>query len=67
MSGPMSRYRKSLAATPGPIMAADLPAVTVDLRGISAYARERGVQPSELTDDEKARFVRARREPAMAS
>lgn len=48
-------------------MAADLPAVTVDLRGISAYARERGVQPSELTDDEKARFVRARREPAMAS
>ena len=53
----MSRYRESLAATPGPIMAKDIPDVRIDLRGLSAYARERGVQPVELSDAEKARFL----------
>ena len=57
MNGLMSRYRESLAQTPGPIMQSDLPSVVVDLRGISAYARERGVQPAQLSDEEKARFV----------
>ncbi len=57
MSGLMSRYRESLAQTPGPIMQDDLPRVIVDLRGISAYARERGVQPAQLSEEEKALFI----------
>ena len=57
MKETMSRYRESLAHTPGPIMAKDIPNVRIDLRGLSAYARERGVQPIDLSEEEKKRFL----------
>ena len=57
MNGLMSRYRESLANTPGPVMAKDIPDVRIDLRGLSAYARERGVQPVDLSEAEKKRFL----------
>ena len=59
MNGLMERYRKSLRETPGPVMAKDIPDVRIDLRGLSAYARGRGVQPAALSDEEKARFISA--------
>lgn len=57
MNGLMSRYKKSLASTPGPVLSKDIPPVRIDLRGLSAYARERGVQPADLKDEEKSAFV----------
>ena len=57
MNGLMSRYRESLAQTPGPVMAKDIPNVRIDLRGLSAYARKRGVQPAELSEEERQRFL----------
>ena len=60
MNGLMSRYKESLAETPGPIMERDLSDVVVDLRGISAYARERGVQPAQLSKEEQERFIFSR-------
>lgn len=57
MSGLMDRYKKSLNETPGPVAAKDIPNVRIDLRGLSSYARERGVQPSMLSDQEKRRFL----------
>ena len=57
MSGLMQRYNESLAQTPGPILPKDLPLVTVDYRGLLSYAKQKGIDPSELSDDEKKRFV----------
>lgn len=57
MNGQMERYRASLAETPGPISLNDCPQVKMDLRGIMAYAREKGVRPADLSHDEKVRFL----------
>ena len=57
MNGRMERYRASLAETAGPVSLRDCPQVKMDLRGLMAYARERGVQPVDLSHDEKVRFV----------
>ena len=56
MSGPMSRYRQIIDEIPDPISIDDIPDVKIDLRGLSAYARERGVQPVELSDEEQNMF-----------
>lgn len=57
MNGPMERYKASLQDTPGPISLKDCPHAKVDLRGLLAYARSAGVQPADLSDEEKRRFV----------
>lgn len=57
MSGPMESYRASLQNTPGPINLEDCPKVKMDLRGLMAYAKEKGVHAADLSDDEKLRFT----------
>lgn len=57
MSGLMQKYNESLAGTPGPVLPKDLPRITVDYRDLLAYAKQKGVEPSALTDGEKNRFV----------
>ena len=57
MSGLMESYRASLQDTPGPISIRDCPKVKMDLRGLMAYAREKGVHTAELSDAEKLRFT----------
>ena len=57
MSGLMQRYNESLEQTPGPVLPKDLPRITVDYRGLLAYARQKGVDPAALSEDEKNRFV----------
>ena len=63
MNGLMKRYRESLARTPGPVLAKDIPDVRIDLRGLSTYAKERGVQPAELSDEEKRCFLSPAKTP----
>lgn len=65
MNGLMKRYRESLARTPGPVLAKDIPDMRIDLRGLSAYAKERGVQPAELSDEEKRRFLSPVKTPVV--
>ena len=38
-------------------MPSQLPVVTINYNGLLKYAEEKGVQPSELTDDEKNQFI----------
>ena len=57
MNGPMDRYRASLAATPGPVSLSECPQVKMDLKGMMAYVKSQGVQPSELSSEDKARYV----------
>ena len=60
MSGLMQRYNESLSQTPGPVLPKDLPRMTVDYRGLLAYAKQKGVEPAELTVEEKEQFIRKR-------
>ena len=46
-----------MAATPGPVLPKDLPDITVDYRGLLAYAAQKGVEPADLTEAEKNRFL----------
>ena len=57
MSGLMQRYNESLAMTPGPVLPKDLPRMIGDYRGLLAYAKQKGVEPSALSDEEKKQFV----------
>ena len=63
MSGLMQKYKESLAQTPGPIRPKDLPKLVVDYRGLIAYAKQKGITPSELTDSEKNQFITKRKDP----
>ena len=52
------KYASLLKEMPAPIMPDQFPAgVKLDLAGLLAYAREKGVHPSELSNAEKNRFV----------
>ena len=53
----MSRYRKSLANTPKPIMPSQLTNAKIDLKGLLAYAKAKNVSPASLTEAEKKRFI----------
>lgn len=57
MNGLMQKYKESLKNTPGPIRLQDLPPMVIDYRGLLAYAKEKGVQPGMLSDEEKNSFV----------
>lgn len=57
MSGLMQKYKESLKNTPGPVRLQDLPPMVIDYRGLLAYAKEKGVQPVMLSDEEKMSFV----------
>ena len=57
MNGLMQRYKESLKNTPGPIRMEDMPPMVIDYRGLLAYAKEKGVQPGYLSEEEKMSFV----------
>lgn len=58
MNGQMKRYKESLAKMPDPILLSQCPNVRLDLRGLMQYAKERGVKVIELTEKEKAAFIK---------
>ena len=49
-------YKESLATTPyhdySPLLS-----IKIDYRKLLAYAKEKGMSPSELSDDERNRFI----------
>lgn len=61
MSGQMlnynKRYENSLKKTQPPIMPSQLPKVKMDLAGLSRYAKNKGVNISNLAEDEIRRFI----------
>lgn len=57
MLGQMKRYKASLTNTPGPIAFEDIPNIKIDMKGLLTYAREKGVEPAYLSDEEKERFI----------
>lgn len=57
MTGQMKKYRESLTNTPEPILLSQIQQ-KMDLRGLIAYAKERGKKVAELTEQEKLSFVR---------
>lgn len=58
MNGPMKRYKENLAKMPDPILLSQCPKVKLDLRGLMQYAKEKGVKVIELTEKEKAAFIK---------
>ncbi len=60
MNGPMldsnQRYQESLKNMLSLVFFSQLPKVKMDLRGLSRYAKEKGVRVAELTEEEKNRF-----------
>ena len=54
------RYEKSLESTPEPIKLSDIK-LDMDLRGIMAYAKAQGKRVIDLSDEEKALFIREKK------
>ena len=57
LSGQMKRYKSSLKNTPGPVPTSQVPRVRIDYKRLLSYAKEKGVTPAELSQEEKMRFV----------
>lgn len=57
MTGQMKKYRESLMKTPDPILLSQIKQ-KMDLRGLMAYAKERGVKVAELSEQERMSFVK---------
>ena len=57
MTGQMKRYRESLKNTPEPILLSQID-TKMDLRGLMAYAKERGMKVAELSEQERMSFVK---------
>lgn len=60
MNGQMlssKKYEMSLERMMEPILPSQLPKIKMDLAGLSRYAKEKGISLSELTDEEKGRFL----------
>lgn len=58
MNGQMRRYKESLAKMSEPILLSQSPKIKLDLRGLMQYAKKKGVKVIELTEKEKAMFVK---------
>ena len=56
MTGQMKKYRESLNKIPDPILLSQIQQ-KMDLRGLMAYAKERGMKVSEISEKEKMSFV----------
>ena len=56
MIGQMTKYKESLRHTPEPVMLSQIQR-KVDLRGLMKYAKEKGVKVTQLTNEEKNRFL----------
>ena len=57
MTGQMKKYRESLKKTPEPILMSQIQQ-KMDLRGLMAYAKERGMKVAELSEQERMSFVK---------
>lgn len=58
MNGQMEKYKDSLITMQGPILLSQCPDIKLDLRGLMKYAKEKGVKVIDLSEDEKASFVK---------
>lgn len=58
MNGQMKRYKESLANMSEPILLSQCPKINLDLRGLMRYAKEKGVKVIELTEKERAAFIK---------
>lgn len=56
MTGQMTKYKESLKHMSEPIMLSQIQR-KVDLRGLMKYAKEKGVKVTQLTNEEKDRFL----------
>lgn len=57
MTEQMKKYRESLKNTPEPILLSQIQQ-KMDLRGLMAYAKERGMKVAELSEQERMSFVK---------
>jgi hypothetical protein len=55
MNGQMKSFRP--AGVAGPYFIADIPQIQIDYRGLVAYAHKKGCYVSDLSDEEKNRFI----------
>lgn len=51
------KYKESLNKTPEPVALSDIKQ-KMDLRGLMKYAKEKGIKVEEMSDKEKAAFIR---------
>ena len=51
------KYQRKLQQLPAPVLADQLPNVIIDYSALLEYAREKGVKASDLTEEEKNRFI----------
>lgn len=58
MNGQMKKYKDSLNTMQGPILLSQCPNIKLDLHGLMKYAKEKGVKVIDLSEDEKALFVK---------
>ena len=57
MSYSMKKYKESMRNTSDLIPFEQLPKIKMDLVGLSKYAFAKGVRVSELSEEEKERFI----------
>ena len=58
MNGQMKRYKESLAAMPeAPVLLSQITR-KMDLRGLMKYAKGKGVKVEQLSEEEKAAFMK---------
>lgn len=58
MNGQMRKYKESLANMSDPVLLSQCPKVRLDLKGLMQYAKEKGVKVIDLTEKEKATFIK---------
>ena len=51
------KYNEYLKVMEAPVMPSQLPKGNFDFKGLVAYAREKGVEPAYLSEEEKERFI----------
>lgn len=51
------KYNEYLKVMEPPVMPSQLPKGEFDFKGLIAYAREKGVEPVCLSEEEKERFI----------
>lgn len=57
MSGQMKKYKDSLVTMSEPILLSQIKQ-KMDLRGLVAYAREKGVKVAQLSEKERLSFMK---------
>lgn len=58
MNEQMKKYKNSLSNMQGPILLSQCPNIKLNLQGLMRYAREKGVKVVDLSEKEKASFIK---------